>query len=128
MADLTVRDRPPYTLGDSLANGEVIVATENAEEVIPIFGSERVRVIAKVDAAATIEIVPYRSNTDKDGNLTLTLIDETDLADLVTELELVADTEATVSAESIGDFAFALVRLTAGAGDVTIDYIHISQT
>ncbi|HYL22487.1 MAG TPA: hypothetical protein VEU74_12050 [Gemmatimonadales bacterium] len=124
--DNPVAWHPPQRLNKLLGAGAgggtgIIAANDTNGEVIPVLGSGRIRVVAKVSAAGTLRL-RWR------------------LADHVTDLAtaasnpadpgtaLVANTELVIDVPNNPGHAFLEIAIVNGAAPSTIAYVDVFQT
>lgn len=110
--------RPHHRLKGALEAGTVIAAGTTAYVTMPIAGAEKVRVRAKVDAAADLllRIMKAPPNADEEYD-----------ANQPTDVALTADTEDEIEKTDLAGEAYARIGITAGGADVTVAYVEVCQ-
>lgn len=113
--------RPPLRLNGNLAPGLIIPANDTNGVVVPVSGSGRIRVLAKVSAGGTLRLRWRLAD-----HTTSVATPASNPADPGTAL--VANTELVIDVPNNPGAAYLEVAVVNGAAPSTVAYVDVMQT
>jgi hypothetical protein len=122
--------RAPFRCKRSLAAAAVVGIGAVLYEIVPVFGSFRWRVRAKVTAAASLDFIHVGPDFDPEQELSgktfAQLVGTQYATPAITQLALAANTEANRDFDCYGE-GYLILKLTGGAGAGAVTFVDVTQ-